>query len=464
MSKNNNKPIRDNDWQTCIKVLQQIARNPELTPDVMTLKGLVTKIYKQAKKSNRDQVKASQKAYDLQLKASTALFQHHLADYGDLILPEQQQGKQLLQKQIRCYTCKEKFQELHFFYHQLCPTCAQLNYAKRSQSANLKGRTALITGGRIKIGFEIALKLLRDGAKVIVTTRFPKDAVQRFSLIADFDDWADRLVVYGLDLRHLPSVENFIQHFHQTVPKLDILINNAAQTIKRPWEFYKHLAEIEAQTPNQLPAKQQFLLGSFGSEQYRFSTQNNQLSAQSFQQFFPKNKFDQFGQAFDLRTTNSWSAQLDEVDTRELLEVQLVNAISPFLLCSRLKPLLLKSDFEQKFIVNVSAMEGQFSWENKTSKHPHTNMAKAALNMLTRTSAADYATANIYMTSVDTGWITEENPHPKKISKLQKTGFVPPLDIIDGASRVYDPVVRGINEKTAPLFGVFLKDYAPYPW
>lgn len=493
--------ITEQEWQTCIEVLKAIARNPDITPDVMVLKGLVTKIYKQAKKTKRQQVRAgiieekpvqnpevkelndlvtqiykqakktkqrlgreAQQAHDLKLMASTKLFQHHLVDYGEIELPDVAIENRTLKKSIRCYVCKEQFQELHFFYHLLCPNCAEKNHQNRSLSANLNGRIALITGGRIKIGFETALKLLRDGAKVIVTSRFPKDTAQRYAQQPDFKQWKDQLVIHGLDLRHLPSVEAFIQLLLNTLPKLDILINNAAQTIKRPWEFYRHLAAIENKSKSSLNASEQAILGDFGENQHQFSTQLHALASNEMEQFFPLGGYDQFGQALDLREHNSWSQKLDEVDTVELLEVQLVNSTSPFMLCSKLKPLFLKSEFARKFIVNVSAMEGQFAWSNKTSDHPHTNMAKAALNMLTRTAAEDYAQNGIFMNSVDTGWITEEQPHPKKIRKLETIAFVPPLDIIDGASRVYAPIATGINQEEIPVYGKFLKDYSPYAW
>jgi NAD(P)-dependent dehydrogenase (short-subunit alcohol dehydrogenase family) len=166
----------------------------------------------------------------------------------------------------------------------------------------------------------------------------------------------------------------------------------------------------------------------------------------------------------DTRPINSWSLKLDQVSTIELLEVQLVNAIAPFLLNSKLKPLMLRSRFERRFIINVSAMEGQFNRESKTPFHPHTNMAKAALNMMTRTSASDYAEDNIFMNSVDTGWITDENPYPKKMHLQYERGFYPPLDIIDGMARLYDPIVQGLKQVETPQFGYFLKDYFPHPW
>jgi NAD(P)-dependent dehydrogenase (short-subunit alcohol dehydrogenase family) len=146
-----------------------------------------------------------------------------------------------------------------------------------------------------------------------------------------------------------------------------------------------------------------------------------------------------------------------------MLEVQLVNSVAPFLLNSRLKPLLIRSPFTRRFIVNVSAVEGQFA-RHKTVFHPHTNMAKAALNMMTRTAADDYARDGIYMNSVDTGWVTDENPTPRRIRNQDELGFFAPLDIIDGMARIYHPIAEGIDDKKEPLFGLFLKDYKACPW
>ncbi|MDP9134909.1 MAG: short-chain dehydrogenase, partial [Actinomycetota bacterium] len=158
---------------------------------------------------------------------------------------------------------------------------------------------------------------------------------------------------------------------------------------------------------------------------------------------------------------NSWSQRVDEVDAVELLEVQLCNMTAPFVLVSRLRPALAAAPARRKYVVNVSAMEGQFSRGYKGPGHPHTNMAKAALNMLTRTSAQEMLGDGILMTSVDTGWITDERPHPTKM-RLAEEGFHAPLDLVDGAARVYDPIVRG--ELGEDLCGCFLKDYRPAPW
>ena len=152
-----------------------------------------------------------------------------------------------------CYVCKAEFTKLHFFYDAMCPNCAAFNYQKRFQTASLHGQVALITGARVKIGYQATLMMLRAGARVIATTRFPVDAAMRFSGEKDFSEWGDRLHIYGLDLRHTPSVEIFSSYIEQNYERLDILINNAAQTVRRPPGFYTHLMENETRAIDVLP-------------------------------------------------------------------------------------------------------------------------------------------------------------------------------------------------------------------
>jgi NAD(P)-dependent dehydrogenase (short-subunit alcohol dehydrogenase family) len=184
---------------------------------------------------------------------------------------------------------------------------------------------------------------------------------------------------------------------------------------------------------------------------------------QAQKDLFPVGRLDQDLQQIDLRGRNSWRLLLAEVPTVELLEVQLVNAIAPFVLNARLKPLMLRTPERDQHIVNVSAMEGQFYKSFKTTRHPHTNMAKAALNMMTRTAATDYEQDGIHMNSVDTGWVTDEDPAEIAARKVADHRFHPPLDIVDGAARIVDPIITGVNTGQH-VWGQFLKDFRPTDW
>lgn len=396
-----------------------------------------------------------------------------------------------------CYVCKELFSTLHHFYDTMCKTCGDFNYAKRFQTSDLTGQVALITGSRLKIGYHITLMMLRAGATVIATTRFPVDSALRYAKEDDFDAWGHRLKIHGLDLRHIPSVEIFCNYIEQQYDRLDILINNAAQTVRRPAGFYQHLLANEECTISELPQSVKDLLSDHETclkelaeissmvenqdENLPVSWHGKQvgigLSASArlsqiaytadhslaTEEVFPTGKLDADLQQVDLRKTNSWRLKLGDIHTYEMLEVQLVNAVAPFVLCNRLVNLMKKENTGMKHIINVSAMEGKFHSFRKESRHPHTNMAKAALNMMTLTSSADFVKYGIYTNAVDTGWVTDEDPVDLAKKKEETHDFQPPLDIVDGAARVMDPLFDGINTGKH-WCGKFLKDYRPISW
>jgi len=389
----------------------------------------------------------------------------------------------------------------------------------------------------VKIGYYCGLKLLRCGATLIATSRFPHDCAMRYAKEPDFDQWKPRLHIYGLDLRDLKSVVRFCDLISRRYHRLDIIINNAAQTVRRPPAFYRHLMPLEMKRPEELPAAIRQIVqpdvhrdahglplhmrlirnsaeqrgptvtlpepdGGPGSEATsptnaltpKAAGQGTAIASAPFTDSsvsaavmeaagnlsaamsqlavvpgdekhdvreFPPGYFDVNGQQLDLRKTNSWVLLLDQVEPTELLEVFAINALAPFIINSRLKHVMMRVPDVDKYIINVSAMEGKF-YRHKGPHHPHTNMAKAALNMMTRTSAQDYAASRIYMNSVDTGWINDENPF-EKAQHIARTNFQTPIDEIDAMARILDPILTGIatgkNE-----WGKFLKDYRETEW
>ncbi len=371
-----------------------------------------------------------------------------------------------------CYCCRTRYTEVHHFYDQMCIPCGDFSFSKREQIGDLTGRVALVTGSRVKIGYQAAMMLLRAGCRVISLTRFPRDAARRYAAEEDFPEWGGRLEIHGVDLRHTPSVEGLCRTLLSTHDRLDFIINNACQTVRRPPGFYEHLMGIEQELEHELSPDERALLPVVPNDQnanaHRSSAQLSQIELlhedkERGQHLFPAGQLDADLQQVDLRKVNSWRLKLADVPTIELLEVHLVNAVAPFLLNARLKPLMLAVPTRDKHIVNVSAMEGQFYRIFKTDRHPHTNMAKASLNMMTRTSAIDYYEDGIHMNSVDTGWVTDEDPIEQATMKREMHSFHPPLDIVDGAARIVDPIFNGINTGHH-VWGQFLKDYRETDW
>jgi NAD(P)-dependent dehydrogenase (short-subunit alcohol dehydrogenase family) len=478
------------DFETFLRVMDQVAVLPQTHTQHAAARRASSALFKAAKKHRRDERRRVVATADAAVVAATATGSPGRIDDETKGLPLTSTSTGAVAGTLRrarpCYVCKQDYTVVDAFYHQLCPDCAALHHAKRDARTDLTGRRALLTGGRAKIGMYIALRLLRDGADLTITTRFPRDAVRRFSAMEDAGDWLHRLHVVGIDLRDPAQVVALTDHVASQGP-LDVLINNAAQTVRRSPGAYTRLADAELAP---LPAEAAAMITTFGhtSDAHpralagsvsdltspalaieraaraaadELAAQSLTAEAASLERLLAGTSIDAGGLIPDVGTTNSWVATVEQVDPMELLEVQLCNQTAPFILISRLRAALAASSARRTYIVNVSAMEGVFSRRYKGPGHPHTNMSKAALNMLTRTSAEEMLSDGILMTAVDTGWITDERPHTTKV-RLAAEGFHAPLDLVDGAARVYDPIVRG--EAGEDLYGCFLKDYARAPW
>ena len=400
----------------------------------------------------------------------------------------------------KCYICKEKFtlDNIHKFYGNLCTKCGEHNYSYRTLQLDLSGRIAIVTGGRVKIGYYISTKLLSYGCKVIITTRFPKDSLLKYQQDPDYEKWKDNLIIYPIDFRIFESTIKFINYIKENFTHIDILINNAAQTLRRTSSYYNYLLPIETKEVNKendkiivkedyvsiqnsnpkiLDNKPEILNSLIPSENRKNSdfqeilplsviTSQIKIMEEKYQPSVTMMGSD--GQPYDFAGgKNSWNFEFDEIPFQEFTEVQIINAWTPYYLCVKLKPLMEKSPFQDKYIVNVTAVEGMFNHYKRTT-HVHTNMAKAALNMFTRTCGKYLKNIGIYMTCVDTGWVNYMDEMTKLIDENEKELFENkftniPLDELDGAMRVLQPIIEGIKNKNY-LYGILLKNYTTSVW
>lgn len=443
------------EWETCLKVLNALKEEPFLNPDNKTFSGLITKIHKNAKKQNRNEHYAAMKLHDLAVNSGSVLMQKALAGVS-AFYDDEKEATKLTKLQIpkNCYCCNRSYRYAHSFYTRLCPQCAGENYEKRFEEADLTGRNVILTGGRVKVGWATALKLLRSGANLVLTTRFPALAMELMQQETDYENWKDRLWIYGLDLRNLKAIQEFIDFYTSNFDTLDILINNAAQTIKYPDEYYFPVIQRE-----------KLKLTAFKNNQ-RLIPNQTEISSGTAKLEYAQNEITQvvltrFGQPVDNREKTSWNSTLEEISMYELVEVNLINHIAPYFLIKELKPLMKNSAHKEKFIINVTSSEGIFSYENKTVFHPHTNMTKAALNMMTLTSAREFEKDQIYMNAVDVGWISTGAKESLRKKQFEQ-GYIPPLDSVDGAARILHPIAEGI--KGNYFSGVLLKNYKVHSW
>ena len=404
-----------------------------------------------------------------------------------------------------CYICKEKFSfdNIHSFYGNLCKKCGDYNYSFRTMKLDFTGRIAIVTGGRVKIGYYIATKLLSYGAKVLITSRFPKDTLLKYQKDPEYEKWKNNLIIYPIDFRIFESTIKFVQFINDNFPHVDILINNAAQTIRRTASYYKYLLPVETKALSKEDDKK-IIKNDFINLQKQLKEDesisnpntkkeiNNALislienKSKEYQEILPLSVIasqirimqeksqphvtvmGSDGQPYDFsKGKNSWNFEFDEIPFQEFTEVQIINTWTPYYLCVKLKPLMMQSPFPDKYIVNVTSVEGIFN-HYKRSSHVHTNMAKAALNMFTRTCGSYLKDIGIYMTCVDTGWVSPMNEMNSLLDKDKKNSYENefinvPLDELDGAMRVLHPIIEGIKNKNY-LYGILLKDYIKSPW
>lgn len=330
-----------------------------------------------------------------------------------------------------CLMCRERKMERY----GICPECQALNDRMRALSCDLSRKTALVTGGRIKIGYAVCLRLLRQGASVIAVTRYPKSALEAYAQEPDYPYFKDRLSIIGFDLMRVDRMQELIAQIENLCGgKLDILINNAAQTVKKSNDYYAALTAHENALLLDAPSL------------YPLAKPDSALTIMPSIQASDHGETDR---------DNSWVRKSEDISPQELLEVQLINVTAPFMLTSGLRHCLAYDKSVNKFVINVSSVEGRFNTKQKLARHVHTNMAKASLNMMTHSIASDYSRDRIYVYSCDPGWVSNQFPPAYEISQ----DFEPYLTFDDGAARVLYPVTMHIQDAKIDDSGMFYKDY-----
>ncbi|MGW4460802.1 SDR family NAD(P)-dependent oxidoreductase [Micromonospora sp. NPDC004704] len=451
--------------EAALRVLGEIRALPVDDPRRQRVQRAVDGLLKDAQRQRRANRRRETAAADRAVVAAAATGAVDRPDAVPVATPPgvepELDGVGRTRRERRCYACRDRFRTVDVFYHALCPACADLHRRFRDAGTDLTGRRAVVTGGRVKIGYQVALKLLRDGAAVTVVTRFPADAARRYAQEPDAAAWLTSLRVIGADLRDPRQVLDLAERLAEDGRRLDILVNNAAQTVRRPTWAYQPLVAAEL-AAGRTGAAVESVAG------YRpGAPPPGWTGALAAVADVPGGRelvsvTDATGALVVPGVVNSWNTRIGEVDPVELLEVQLVNVVAPFLLVDRLRPALTAPGTSPRYVVNVTGREGWFGEDGPgPDRHPHTSVSKAALNMLTRVGATDLARHRVYMCGVDTGWITDENPTVIR-ARRAAGGWRPPLDVVDAAARIYHPIISG--EAGAPMHGVLLKNYAVVPW
>lgn len=378
-----------------------------------------------------------------------------------------------------CYICRFFTTSTHPLYPSLCHPCGEFNISSSAisspQNLRLEGKVALITGGRINLGFHTALRLLRCGSSVIVTSRYPQDAWTKYLEEADYLQWKDRLRIVGADFRAAKDVFDLVVEVEAILEswgtqKLDILINNAAQTLTDPIEkeqasIRRERILLESSRDNHLVAETQYEPRVRGGQSIRY------LTSQRTERLVEDTlHHQQEGVSLDVTTTfkSSWAQGISEIPYEDVISAHSVNTFVPFILLRELLPLLrgppkssLQGTRPIAYVINVSSREGiserNIASGTKAGHHVHTNMSKAALNMLTETEAAKtWKEDKVSINAVDPGYMSAD---PMWMEMVGRSGQACPLGWEDGAARVLWPVAKGEAEGVA-IWGRFLKHFA----
>jgi NAD(P)-dependent dehydrogenase (short-subunit alcohol dehydrogenase family) len=351
----------------------------------------------------------------------------------------------------RCYICKKCYDSDIYIesYNNLCISCSQENYTNKNLKADLSSMSFLVTGGRVKLGFSSALKLLRMGASVVTTTRYPHFAMRNYQSEPDYVNWKDKLVIVQCDFTKLEEIYSMLKLLD--AHNFNGIINNACQTIRASSLYYSTVQGIEAGIESSMIENNDTVLETQLVSYNKISSPqvlNNTVYGTELAEFALDTKTNVFKDVQDIPHLNSWDKKIDEISPEEIVECTLINQLVPTLLINKLKPRLQSP----KFIINVTSLEGSFH-NNKNDKHPHTNMCKASMNMLIRTLGED-SDKDLHVYAINPGYVSGVCPQLSKYA----------IGLDDGASRIIYPIVRlGLGHALTKDYAM-MQNYKPASW
>ena len=350
-----------------------------------------------------------------------------------------------------CYECKK--------YHSgmcingticHCMSCSVINYHHRSETTDLTGFTAFITGIRVKIGFALAVRILRLGGKVIGTTRFTNFALYNFSQESDFDIWKDRLIIIECDFTNIDMVYNVIEMVKKY--PINAIYNNAYRTVMASEYYNSTVRGLEKEFYEKMllknKAEQTTTLAKYDKNVHKIYTNIQSLDCTDLTAHRPPVQFNKFHDVVEIKHDNSWEKPIEKVDPKEIVECVAINQLVPTLFISCLKSHLTKP----KFVIQVASPEGTFNTK-KTNTHVHTNMCKSALNMLIRGLAED-TDSDLRAFTIDVGYVSGPFPGKEKY----------PVTLEDTSAKLLFPVIRHYNGKPLEKSFVNLRHYKPNVW
>lgn len=363
----------------------------------------------------------------------------------------------------RCYECKKYYDNTFCLsaYKAYCFDCGIKHYSNKIESVQLNGYTVFITGIRVKIGFATALRILRNGGKVIGTTRYPHFAISNYAKEPDYNMWKSNISIIKCDFLNIESVYKLLDIITSNNYQINAFINMAFRTVKTSTFYSEAVRSIETNLEKRFYLENEQLNNFTNVVKYN-GAQNKQIlfdndilskaNTNSLVTYQMPVKINIFKDVVDAKLECSWDKTIDKIDPKEIVECMAINQLVPTLIINSLKSKLINP---LKTIINICSFEGQFNYEKKTDKHIHTNMCKSALNMLIRSLCED-SDPTFRAFTIDPGYVSGKKTNPE-LNEL-------PVSMDDAAAKIMWPIFRHFKGNPLDKSWIKIRNYNKEPW